>query len=75
MLQNNVTGEHSCIVLKLLKTADIENTGNGPVGFLTSFYQCKSFFSVDNTQLIFLLVPSFLFFGSVDFLLTWFQNG
>ncbi|KAE9466369.1 hypothetical protein C3L33_01731, partial [Rhododendron williamsianum] len=39
-VKNNVTGEHSCIVLKLLKTADIENTGNGPVGFLTSFYQC-----------------------------------
>ncbi|KAI8541120.1 hypothetical protein RHMOL_Rhmol08G0037700 [Rhododendron molle] len=36
---NNVTGEHSCIVLKPLNTSDIENTGNGPVGFLTSFYQ------------------------------------
>ncbi|KAH7852680.1 hypothetical protein Vadar_027832 [Vaccinium darrowii] len=36
---NNVTGEHSCIVLKPLNTADIENTGTGPVGFLTSFYQ------------------------------------
>ncbi|XP_058179742.1 RNA cytidine acetyltransferase 2-like [Rhododendron vialii] len=34
-----VTGEHSCIVLKPLNTADIENTGNGLVGLLTSFYQ------------------------------------
>ncbi|KAI8541122.1 hypothetical protein RHMOL_Rhmol08G0037800 [Rhododendron molle] len=37
--QNNVTGEHSCIVLKPLNPADIENSEKGPVGFLSSFYQ------------------------------------
>ncbi|KAF7135734.1 hypothetical protein RHSIM_Rhsim08G0031600 [Rhododendron simsii] len=37
--QNNLTGEHSCIVLKPLNSADIENIEKGPVGFLSSFYQ------------------------------------
>ncbi|THF98208.1 hypothetical protein TEA_016571 [Camellia sinensis var. sinensis] len=36
---NNVTGEHSCMVLKPLNTDEIEDSGNGPVGFLSPFHQ------------------------------------
>ncbi|CAL5425620.1 unnamed protein product [Camellia sinensis] len=36
---NNVTGEHSCMVLKPLNTDEIKDSGNGPVGFLGPFHQ------------------------------------
>ncbi|KAL7252176.1 hypothetical protein ACSBR1_013927 [Camellia fascicularis] len=36
---NNVTGENSCMVLKPLNTDEIEDGGNGPVGFLSPFHQ------------------------------------
>ncbi|KDP28681.1 hypothetical protein JCGZ_14452 [Jatropha curcas] len=37
---NDITGEHSCMVLKPLETDDIEHDGLGPLNFLTPFYQC-----------------------------------
>ncbi|KAK9283235.1 hypothetical protein L1049_011471 [Liquidambar formosana] len=37
---NNMTGEHSCMVIKPLNTDEIEYSGAGPFGFFTPFYQC-----------------------------------
>ncbi|KAL2531341.1 UPF0202 protein [Abeliophyllum distichum] len=36
---SNVTGEHSCMVLKPLNNDDIETSGSDPMGFIRPFYQ------------------------------------
>jgi len=37
--KNNVTGEHSCMVLRPLNNGEIEGDESGQYGFLTPFYQ------------------------------------
>lgn len=41
--QNNVTGEHTCMVLKPLNSDDFDVNGSDEWGFFGPFYQGKSF--------------------------------
>ncbi|KAJ4721525.1 RNA cytidine acetyltransferase [Melia azedarach] len=37
---NDITGEHSCMVLKPLNTDKVDYNGPGPLDFLTPYYKC-----------------------------------